>query len=208
MISMQENKRGGPTRTATPKENKGVTLPHRAETPHCFSKVILRSAPPSRGSPQSGCLPYYRPPVAGNGLWRITPGPNTKRRSSLNGVEIRRFWAPIICRRPWFKFDSVAECCESTYCFACGAEYPQLHAAHIVPVWAGGSNDHSNLHLLCPGCHAISECVGGLRYWRWFKWWGMGKMVRYWNGDADVVACTSRLLGTDNPLNTQHGRRG
>ncbi len=115
----------------------------------------------------------------------------------VKGFEIRRFWAPILCRRPWYKFDSISECCEANYCFACGAEFPTLEAAHIVPIWAGGSNHPSNVHLLCPGCHTISECVGGLRYWRWFKWWRMGKMLRYWSGDAEIAAEVSRRLNHD-----------
>lgn len=136
---------------------------------------------------------YCRPKVEGNGLWRILPRANTAR-AVVKQFEVRQFWAPILCRGPWHKFDSIRECCEANYCFACGAEYPSLDGAHIIPIWAGGSNHPSNVHLLCSGCHALSECVGGLAYWRWFRWWRMGKMLRYWSGDEMIAAEVKRLL--------------
>jgi hypothetical protein len=33
----------------------------------------------------------------------------------------------------------------------------------------GGSDQISNIHLLCPFCHEMSEYLSGLKYWRWFK---------------------------------------
>lgn len=157
-----------------------------------FSAVVYRMEAAVPGQLQGDV--YARPRVCGNAGWVIVPRHNTERLP-LNQHMIRRYWAPILCRRPWYKFDTVSECCEANYCFACGAEYPVLDAAHIVPIWSGGSNQPSNVPLLCPGCHAISECVGGLRYWRWFKWWRMGKMLRFWSGDAIVEAEMSLLLG-------------
>lgn len=163
-----------------------------------FSHIVYRGAPmiSDEIGLHSRVALFCRPRIEGNSMWRIDPGPSTPRLL-LDQFAIRRFWATILCRRPWYKFDNISECCEANYCFACGAEFPTLDAAHIVPIWAGGSNHPSNVHLLCPGCHAISECVGGLRYWRWFKWWRMGKMLRYWSGDTLIATELSRLLHRD-----------
>lgn len=52
-------------------------------------------------------------------------------------------------------------------CFACGS-YDNIQRCHIIPHCAGGSNDVTNIHLLCAGCHVESE---GLKpYWTWLNW--------------------------------------
>jgi hypothetical protein len=52
-------------------------------------------------------------------------------------------------------------------CFACRIAAP-LERAHILPRWAGGSDEPVNLHLLCRACHLKSEGLFGISYWRWF----------------------------------------
>lgn len=56
---------------------------------------------------------------------------------------------------------------EEGTCFACGI-FHTLQRAHIVPVTEGGSNTVDNIHLLCKGCHALSE--GNKKYWTWLTY--------------------------------------
>jgi 5-methylcytosine-specific restriction protein A len=45
-------------------------------------------------------------------------------------------------------------------CACCGRVSTDLEIDHIVPVFAGGSEDESNLQLLCAGdrgCHAVKS---------------------------------------------------
>lgn len=51
-------------------------------------------------------------------------------------------------------------------CFACGS-YHRIERAHIVPLCDGGTNDVSNLHLLCAMCHIDSEMLVGDLYSAW-----------------------------------------
>ena len=54
-------------------------------------------------------------------------------------------------------------------CFACG-DCLLIERAHIVPIWKGGSDDCSNLHLLCRSCHTESEHLTAHRaYWNWLR---------------------------------------
>ena len=54
------------------------------------------------------------------------------------------------------------------FCFACFWELGTVRA-HIVARWNGGSDDASNLHMLCRTCHYASESIEGEdRYWNWF----------------------------------------
>lgn len=84
-------------------------------------------------------------------------------------------------------------------CFACGVPYPEgvkLERAHIQPLWTGGPNDASNLHLLCHVCHKDSEDLGRPdkpkgeeRYWAWFFSRNMRKRAlssRLRSGDPGV----------------------
>jgi hypothetical protein len=57
--------------------------------------------------------------------------------------------------------------------------------SHIVArVW-GGQDELSNIHLLCPLCHEVSEPHEGMNYWRWLRRqnqfeavrWGMSRML-------------------------------
>lgn len=66
------------------------------------------------------------------------------------------------------KFDSVKEVLEADHCFACGFEQ-ELQKAHILARSEGGSNEESNIHLLCNFCHRDSELISGETYYLWFK---------------------------------------
>ena len=58
-------------------------------------------------------------------------------------------------------------------CFMCGWEAPKglnLERAHILPRCEGGSDELSNLHLLCHVCHRLTEyLVPRDRYWKFFR---------------------------------------
>ena len=51
-----------------------------------------------------------------------------------------------------------------------------LHAHHIIPQICGGSNDASNLIILCPNCHAIAHFVTAI-----------SKLQRKYTGPATAV---------------------
>ena len=57
----------------------------------------------------------------------------------------------------------------TSVCFACGCN-AGTERAHIVPLCKGGTNDITNLHLLCKECHTESEGFEeeGI-YWEWFN---------------------------------------
>ena len=55
---------------------------------------------------------------------------------------------------------------------ACGFYHyhgKELDRAHIVARVYGGSDDVSNIHLLCRNCHIESELFNEEYYWKWFK---------------------------------------
>ena len=66
------------------------------------------------------------------------------------------------------KFDSLSEFHEDDYCFACGMK-AHTQRAHILPKNRGGSDDASNIHLLCEVCHKQSEFISGADYDRWLR---------------------------------------
>lgn len=69
------------------------------------------------------------------------------------------------------RFDTKEEVFEGDYCFACGQEWPsKTERAHICPRYLGGSDDPSNLHMLCADCHQASESMVSYdEYWAWFE---------------------------------------
>lgn len=56
----------------------------------------------------------------------------------------------------------------SYFCFACGMADDGLERAHIKSIFDGGSNDASNIHILCKTCHKASEFITGHDYFDWF----------------------------------------
>jgi hypothetical protein len=51
-------------------------------------------------------------------------------------------------------------------CWRCGVLSTYLERAHILPRLEGGTNDESNLHLLCKMCHKQTEFLWGEPYWQ------------------------------------------
>ena len=51
-------------------------------------------------------------------------------------------------------------------CWRCGVISRHLERAHILPKIEGGTNDESNLHLLCKMCHKQTEWLWGEPYWQ------------------------------------------
>jgi len=74
-------------------------------------------------------------------------------------------------------------------CFACG-DYLQVQRCHISPVNKGGSNDVSNIHLLCNKCHAESEDMTGDAYWKWLQYMNHEKF------ETSIKWVLLRLQGT------------
>ena len=52
-------------------------------------------------------------------------------------------------------------------CFACKS-IVGTQRCHIKAYIENGTNEVSNLHLLCKECHIESECIDGTEYWKWF----------------------------------------
>jgi len=76
-------------------------------------------------------------------------------------------------------------------CFACGNFIRALQRCHIVPLILGGSNELSNLHLLCPPCHFESESLPN--YWNWLK----GKRYNEWKYPMEHLFHWIKLHGFD-----------
>ena len=67
--------------------------------------------------------------------------------------------------------DNYAANLYATTCWACKLGRPihfSLYRAHILAICKGGSNDYTNIHLLCDECHRESEWLDGEPYWAWF----------------------------------------
>ncbi|THD81665.1 MAG: HNH endonuclease [Phenylobacterium sp.] len=139
-------------------------------------------------------------PIWSTGLWRNiedTAAINQTRRKRFMRVAIRSFWADCLWRKPWRKFDSPEECLEADYCFACGMlwDVPTDRSHIVARVW-GGQDELSNIHLLCPLCHEVSELHQGMSYWRWLRRqnqfetvrWGMSRML--WTARLEVEGVT------------------
>lgn len=78
---------------------------------------------------------------------------------------IAKRWVPILTKL--YNYDA-SHIVNNLQCFACGRT-GILDRAHIVPRHKGGSDELSNLHLLCKSCHAESDLFHGRQYWRWFR---------------------------------------
>lgn len=75
-------------------------------------------------------------------------------------------------------------------CFACGSSL-RVERAHIVPLCEGGTNDVSNLHLLCATCHIDSEPLPVDLYWAWL--WRMRETHPF----THAVGRYERIYGPD-----------
>jgi hypothetical protein len=96
---------------------------------------------------------------------------NPTRHKMPTERAIRAYWAEKftadeLARKGFF---STAEFMKIGSCMACGWE-TYLQRCHILARCYGGSDDASNLHMLCMECHYDSETIDGDVYWRWF--WG------------------------------------
>jgi len=78
---------------------------------------------------------------------------------------IARRWSQILTKL--YNHDA-SKIDKNLQCFTCGRT-GVLDRAHITPKHKGGSDDLSNLHLLCKSCHAESDLLTGKLYWRWFR---------------------------------------
>jgi len=81
---------------------------------------------------------------------------------------VREYWSLKIYKLKGF--DSPEEFLEDEWCFACGLQIGKARPerAHIIAVCDGGSNDVSNIHMLCEICHKDSEFLTISDYWEWF----------------------------------------
>ena len=80
-----------------------------------------------------------------------------------------KFWLDVLFESEIAEHrkERIAE--QTKICFACGCD-AGTQRAHIVPVCKGGTNELSNLHLLCIECHAESEFIEVKEvYFEWFK---------------------------------------
>ena len=92
---------------------------------------------------------------------------NPSPRKMPNETAIRRYWVEAgLAERK--RHSDQSDFLEKGFCFACLWERGAVRA-HIVARCDGGSDDVSNLHMLCKSCHNASEwIVGEDQYWRWF----------------------------------------
>ncbi|UOE45880.1 HNH endonuclease signature motif containing protein [Agromyces larvae] len=84
------------------------------------------------------------------------------RKNAPAAAKVLAYWAPLL--------EEAGLSVDAEYCWACGANVGYLERAHILARIEGGSNEPSNLHLLCPSCHLDSEMLHGRDYWQWFCW--------------------------------------
>lgn len=90
--------------------------------------------------------------------------------------------------------------------------------SHIVSLVWGGQDELSNIHLLCPLCHEISELHQGMSYWWWLRrqnqikaiQWGMSRML--WVAGLDDESITldygsALILATAYMHHVRRGRR-
>ena len=80
--------------------------------------------------------------------------------------KIAKWWAGRFNKKGW---EIDWEIVHNSQCFACGRTRLRLERAHIMPRCKGGNDSVQNLHILCVSCHAESEYLYGLKYWRWYR---------------------------------------
>ena len=95
------------------------------------------------------------------------PKPNTTNRKMPSVQNIFNYW---IDNEKFIELDITLF--NELSCMACGFynyHGKRLDRAHIVARVYGGSDDVSNIHLLCRNCHIESEVLNEEYYWKWFK---------------------------------------
>ena len=94
----------------------------------------------------------------------------SSRKGMPSRSAIKQYW--IETSMPMLKCYGRGELRRYNLCFACGMEFDHnLDRAHIVPLMYGGTNECTNLHLLCGSCHKESEYMdddNGIEYYKWF----------------------------------------
>lgn len=83
--------------------------------------------------------------------------------------KIREYWSERLYAFNDSHFDSAEELKEENLCFACGCDDVKCERAHIIAKCEGGSDNESNLHMLCPTCHKNSEYLTLNDYFLWIK---------------------------------------
>jgi len=100
----------------------------------------------------------------------------TLRKDMPDRIKIYKYWSDFLVTQ-YLKYWLMPN--NKTYleygvhseniCFACGGIDYFIHRAHIVPICKGGSNEVTNLHLLCRECHLESEIYDTEQtYYKWF----------------------------------------
>ena len=86
-----------------------------------------------------------------------------QRRGMPSKREIFAYWCD---HEKFVKLDITVG--NSDCCMACGFHF-YVERCHLKAVSNGGSNDVSNLHILCKNCHTESEMLNKEYYWTWPK---------------------------------------
>ena len=88
-----------------------------------------------------------------------------KRGTMPSTFDILEFWEPLLEQIYRMTTDEDG----APVCWSCSFAGIPLQRAHILSVQEGGSDDVSNLHLLCYCCHRLSEDLNSQRYWKWMQ---------------------------------------
>ena len=103
----------------------------------------------------------------------------------------------------WWLGDPRIKCCMSDCCWRCGKP-GIVQRCHIQSRHEGGSDEASNLHLLCITCHRDSEYLDGDAYWLWFNK-GSGNPVDWVLNNLDLLLLQGVIdVDTYNVLKHQH----
>lgn len=125
------------------------------------------------------------------------------RKGMPTRAAIKRYWLNTSIWR--FKCYGRKDLEMYNICFACGMESAyNLDRAHIIPLMYGGTNDCSNIHLLCSTCHAESEYLDDdnqLEYYNWFFGLNYNSNTRIYNynpiGNPQNLTIEARKKGAD-----------
>ena len=103
----------------------------------------------------------------------------SNRKGMPSKYEVYAYWKDRLVNdygKDFYKGDTLAEQNSRPkngyvyMCFACGAFTVRIERAHIVALCEGGTNDVSNIHLLCTSCHKNSETIINIsEYEKWLK---------------------------------------